>query len=60
MGCHCISITVTKINTHTHTRTHTLILLSADEDAQQMKSLCTLVGMKNGTATLEISLGSSY
>ena len=36
--------------------THSLTLLSADKDAEQMKSFCLLAGMKNGTATLEISL----
>ena len=36
-------------------KTHTLSILSADEDAEQIKFLCILAGMKNGTATLEIN-----
>lgn len=38
---------------------HTLTILSADKDAEQMEFSCTVAGIKNRTATLEISLAVS-
>lgn len=37
----------------------TLTILSADKDAEQMEFSCTVAGMKNGTATLKMSLAVS-
>lgn len=39
--------------------THTLTILSANKEAEQMEFSCIAAGMKNVTATLEISLAVS-